>query len=143
MKAFARAFRNHTTSFIFPNVQFVCLCWRADERGCLAWGTGGGGGLQVRAVFPAKGKFLVLVMCVCVCATVWVLATFKVNFHCEATQASHIVPHTIYHISYVYVAIHTSIYHIYMPYLHIHMCSTSIRISTFEIFQFLFYVILH
>lgn len=43
MKAFARAFRNHTTSFIFPNVQFVCLCRRADERGCLASGGGTGG----------------------------------------------------------------------------------------------------
>lgn len=37
-------------------------------------------------------------LCGCVCVSV--LATFKVNFHCEATQAIRMVAHTIHHISY-------------------------------------------
>lgn len=114
MKAFARAFRNHTTSFIFPNVQFVCLCRRADERGCLARGKGKGTGGE----WEGEGEYSqaeessssLSSEWVCVCVSV--LATFKVNFHCEATQAIRMVAHTSHHISYntyQYIAyIHTT-----------------------------------
>lgn len=124
MKAFARAFRNHTTSFIFPKVQFVCLCQTADERECHATARGSvGRGVDVERVdskfgwhsLPAKSSSYL--SCVWAQLSKLICIVRQVAWYPQAATP----PNHIYHIPY------TTYYQFYI----VHICMLNL-ISNFN-----------